>query len=539
MTLPPAAAPDWLTKSDLTQFLRCRQGFLLLRNGEVAESAAVGTAERIVMDAGTGFDRAARSEAIPIVDDAGKPVAIADLFATDAFVLADHLFVNRHLRFRGIPDGINMASGELQPLEIKHRTQPQLSDLFELAFYWLLLEPHRLVPHANPVGWLQLADGAGGRTDPIRFAIPADALAEVGEVATQARSALADGVEQFWCDCTVCRQYPRPQSLAARRTAPVRVVSGIGFHTGKALVVSGIGTVGQLAELSREDIRSALAPSRLRSPSDKTIDGWKEHARVFIANSPKLKSGKHDSLPDRYIALDLEYQSYSPWAVWLLCAHAVGVESSHRITVFADESGQAALITEFAGFLAKYPDLPVVTWGGKSADLPALTRTIAHYSMPESFDDAAFFEALGSRHLDLHQWTKRALNLPIPRRGVKDVAESFGLPIDTDIGGGLMADNLWRRYRETGDAELKDRLIAYNRSDVTILVGVCAHLKALHSESVPPVFAPPPFSHDEFISHEAPAQLNSQAAHQRGFWRRKLWGRLRNRVGGGTGSASP
>lgn len=539
MTLPSTAAPDWLTKSDLTQFLRCRQGFVLLRSGDVAESAAVGTSERAVIEAGTGFDRAARSEATPIVDDDGKPVAIADLFATDTFVLTDHLFVNRDLRFRGIPDGVSMASGELQPLEIKHRTQHQLSDLFELAFYWLLLEPYRLVPRADPVGWLQLADGAGGRSAPIRLDIPAEVLAEVREVATRARSALTDGVEQFWCDCTVCRQYPRPQNPAARRTAPVRVISGIGPSTGAALVVGGVNTVGQLADLSREDIRSALAPSRRRRPSDDTIDGWREHARVFIANSSKLTSGQHDSLPGRFIAFDLEYQSYAPWVVWLLCAHAVGVEGPHRITAFADETGQGALIAEFAGFLAKYPDLPVVTWGGTSADLPALTRVIEHYPMPESFDAAAFLETLESRHLDLHQWAKKALFLPITRRGVKEVAEYFGLAIDTDVGGGMMADSLWRTYRETGDGVLKDRLIAYNRSDVTILAGVCAHLEAVHAGSTPPVLAPPQFSHDEFISHETPAQLNTQAAHQRGSWRRRLQERLRSKIGSGAVPASP
>ncbi|MFC9515523.1 hypothetical protein ACFTSD_07335 [Nocardiaceae bacterium NPDC056970] len=54
--------------------------------------------------------------------------------------------------------------------------------------------------------------------------------------------------------------------------------------------------------------------------------------------------------------------------------------------------------------------------------------------MPELFDAAAFLKVLESRHLDLHQWTKKALDLPIPRRDVKDVAESFGLPTDTDVG---------------------------------------------------------------------------------------------------------
>ncbi|NKS56283.1 hypothetical protein GS504_01470 [Rhodococcus hoagii] len=532
--LPPTAATDWLTKSDLMDFRRCRQGFLLLRSGEVAESAAVGTTERVVIDAGTDFDRGVRSRATPIVDDAGNPVAIADLFATDAVVLTDRLFLNRDLRFRGRPDGISMASGEFQPLEIKNRTQLQPSDLFELAFYWLLLEPYRLVPQADPVGWLQLADGAGGQAAPIRVDIPADTLTKVREVAAQARSALTDGIEPYWCNCSVCSQSTIPQTPAARRAASVRVINGIGRTIGAALAAGGVNTVGQLADLSGEDIRSTLAAGHGRRPSDKTIDGWKDHARVFIANSPELKSGHHDPLPERFVAFDLEYDTSPASVVWLLCAQTVGVDRPHRITVFADETGQAGLFTEFAGFLAQYPELPVVTWNGKSADLTAFDRSAKRYLTSASCDVAAFLEVLEVRHLDLLQWTRKALNLPIPSLGLKDVAYYFGLATDSDVGNGLMADGLWREYRSTGDTELKDQLITYNRSDVTILAGIHAHLRALHTESVTPVLGPPLFAADEFISHEAPPPPPPphEPDHQPAR-RRTLRDRLRNWIGRG------
>lgn len=35
--------------------------------------------------------------------------------------------------------------------------------------------------------------------------------------------------------------------------------------------------------------------------------------------------------------------------------------------------------------------------------------------------------------------------------------------VDTDVGGGLTANSLWSRYRDTRGAAVKDRLIAYNR----------------------------------------------------------------------------
>lgn len=33
-------------------------------------------------------------------------------------------------------------------------------------------------------------------------------------------------------------------------------------------------------------------------PSGNTVDSWTEQAQVFIASSPRLKLGQHDSLPD-------------------------------------------------------------------------------------------------------------------------------------------------------------------------------------------------------------------------------------------------
>jgi hypothetical protein len=59
-------------------------------------------------------------------------------------MLQTGLWVNHDLSLRGEPDGIEMTSGTWVPVEVKHHSQPSSLDRLELAFYWLLLTPHRI-----------------------------------------------------------------------------------------------------------------------------------------------------------------------------------------------------------------------------------------------------------------------------------------------------------------------------------------------------------------------------------------------------------
>jgi hypothetical protein len=72
-----------------------------------------------------------------------SPADLPALLKSDITILGTPLFENKQLKLRGCPDGIDAASGALYPIEIKSHREPIHLDRLELAFYWLLLQPHR------------------------------------------------------------------------------------------------------------------------------------------------------------------------------------------------------------------------------------------------------------------------------------------------------------------------------------------------------------------------------------------------------------
>nr|WP_296774211.1 ribonuclease H-like domain-containing protein [Rhodococcus sp. (in: high G+C Gram-positive bacteria)] len=467
-------APPWLTKSDLMNYARCDQGFVLQRTGAVSDAADVGTAARAAIDAGGVFDRAARAGASPIVDLEGRPAEFAELIGTDRFIVCDILFVNDDKRFAGIPDGLNMAHGALEPLEIKNRAGQRDSDIIELAFYWLLLSPHRLVA-AEPTGWLQLRGVGGEPCKPYRVPIPAPAIAAVLDLAVGAREALAAGVTPRWCECPVCSQYSIELTPQVRRSAPVRLVNGLGPRRSRELVGGRIETLGDLVDTPAESVRALFD---FRAPSVETVRRWQSHATALIDNMIERRPGAHGQLPSAYIAFDLEYRPESPSVIWALCAQTVGTEQRRRLTVFDDGQHQSALIDQLARFLGADTRLPLVSWNGTSADLPMLRKVLAQAD-PAPISADALLSDMTVRHIDLLYWTKSAFVLPIPGLSLKAVADYFGArdPGNGASGNGFWALQAWQQYLITGDETVRDQLIDYNRNDVALLVRVAETLR--------------------------------------------------------------
>ena len=129
-------------------------------------------------------------------------------------------------------------------------------------------------------------------------------------------------------------------------------------------------------------------------------------------------------------------------------------------------------------FLARNRDLPVVTWAGKSADLPALRRHLKRLKLePERL------QPLVERHVDAFNYAWRGLRLPVPWLNLKDVEQYIGVKrASREVLDGLDAVSEYRRYRRLPAASpkkaaLREELIAYNRDDLRGLVRVVERLK--------------------------------------------------------------
>ncbi len=108
----------------------------------------------------------------------------------------------------------------------------------------------------------------------------------------------------------------------------------------------------------------------------------------------------------RYIALDLEYTPETK-DVWLIGARVVDPENGDvSFSCWSDREGNAQALTAISDLIEAHPGLAVVTYNGRSADLPML-RGVA-----ERFGAERLMTALEERHLDLYHWLTHSLMLP-------------------------------------------------------------------------------------------------------------------------------
>lgn len=114
-----------------------------------------------------------------------------------------------------------------------------------------------------------------------------------------------------------------------------------------------------------------------------------------------------------------------------------------------------------------------VTFNGASFDIPQLER---HFHIP--LRDTA--------HIDL-RWVCYHMGL---KGGLKEIERAIGLIRPPDLIGmdGAEADWLWRRWKETGNGKLVDRLVRYCAADVIGLEHLSAWLIARETAGPPPSF---------------------------------------------------
>ena len=119
--------------------------------------------------------------------------------------------------------------------------------------------------------------------------------------------------------------------------------------------------------------------------------------------------------------------------------------------------------------------MPVVTWAGRTADLPQLQNAIKRLRIRRQCD------ALFERHVDALAFLRLNVRLPIPAFGLKDVARYFGIARPSGIDDGREADTMYGLYREARGKEkrsLRRELQSYNRDDLRCVVEIVARLRA-------------------------------------------------------------
>ena len=132
--------------------------------------------------------------------------------------------------------------------------------------------------------------------------------------------------------------------------------------------------------------------------------------------------GTETVLPSEYIALDLEYDSNpNTRAVYLAGVATVTAAGTTTHSLWADLGRERDLLDGLAAVLAEHPELPVMTWNGRSADGDQLRKACLAAGFPSMWEE---FEA---RHIDLYQVLLRTVRFPT--RGLEHRRSALLLPM--------------------------------------------------------------------------------------------------------------
>jgi predicted RecB family nuclease len=482
---------DWVTKTDLTRYLRCPYAFWLLDQGQITLADLVDESQHQRILEGRAFEEHAVKE---IAETSNIPMAVGPdrkqvgrLLCEDIMLFGTPDFDNPTLKLCGRPDGIDVAGGALIPMEVKSHKDIQALDELELAFYWMLLEPHRTRTDVRPVGRLILR--RGGHPELVEVAIGPHRLQKVRRFIEQIRKARRQGVRPRICRCPVCSG-PRRDEIhqAATQRKDLTLILGIGRDYAPVLEDLGVAT---WEDLLHSDVQALAASFRARGYPTVTameICRWRQHARSYALGHPvtfnDLATSAAADFPmgGSFIALDLEYDSEhdEPGSlIWIVGACVVDGDLQERLILWADSPEDEERNLRALGELVRgHPTLPVVTWAGDGAEVSQLRAAAKRRGIGPDLD------SLLERHIDLCAYAQRHVRLPIPRLRLKDVAGYFGIPRLSSVAGGLAARSLHDRYRRTGDLRLRDRLVDYNRDDLDALVGVGQQLAQLIDPAV-------------------------------------------------------
>ncbi len=457
-----------MSKTDLSRWSRCPYAFWLLDSGQISFEEAVSPVQIALVRAGQEYHQLIEQSATPIVT---SPADLPALLQTEITILGTPLYENRQLKLRGCPDGIDAANGALYPIEIKSHRAPTHLDRLELAFYWLLLEPHRTRP-APPAGVLILRrDGKPTRVD---IPLTSKLLDEARQIISEIRTARRKGVTPRVCGCQVCSRARRDeviQSVTHRKD--VSMLLGVGRVYGAALEATGYATWDSLADCDPDAVARAVTQAGAKGCSPARVAEWQLHAQALASGLPAFRPGARWPITGPYIAIDLEYD-VTPGHdhIWLAGAAVVYPDGADHHSWWADTPSQEReILTRLTMLLDQHPHLRLATWAGSTADIPRLRAAAARHGLPGLATTAA------DRHFDAWLWARNYLRLPTLTLGLKEVSAYIGFRPATDIADGLDAIQRYHAWLTSQDETLKTELTAYNRDDIDALAHIITRVR--------------------------------------------------------------
>jgi len=465
---------DWVSKTDLIRYLECPYAFAQLDRGIITPADLVGAVGEQLIDAGIDFHENIVAAAVPLPEN----VDLAEALASEETVLSLPTMRNPNLKILGAPDGVEAAGGTLIPIEMKSHRDVRRTDLLELAFYWLLLEPYRTTSDIEPCGIMMLR--RDGRPENVRVDLGPEIFAQVRKLIGEVRKARRSSVQPRVCGCPACRG-PLSQSVArlTRDGKDLSLIWGIGRRYAQVLECAGVNDYEALIGADPRSIVGTLRREGLFVSADQ-VTQWQAHARAY-REAQAVIFGPPLDIGDSFIALDLEYDPMD-FHIWLIGMLICDGDRREHVVFWADDPREERNnLCALSALVDHNPALPVLTYAGVMADLPQLQSAEQRHELQGTLQPVV------DRHHDLFTQMVRSLRLPAPLMSLGDVGSYFGVARDSTIRDGFEAQSLYGTYLRSRNTEkkeaLREALTNYNRGDLDMLADAYHAIRDLHAQA--------------------------------------------------------
>jgi predicted RecB family nuclease len=425
---------QWITKSDLRNFLACPFAFKKSREeGFEFFDLFMSPFALELMKRGREHEQSVKnmfSWKKVKFDIRDEKCIMRDVIVADLTVL------NEKLGIMGTIDFLKTANGELIPIEIKNHIQENETDPYEIAFYWILLEPYRK-KGKEPKGYYILRESLTEKRGVSEFLTP-----------SSVDSTHIEDVLKFIEEMKNLKEYEPMRSSNCRDCALFEKVcfdvmkkkDCVSLLTTGEQVIQGMKDanldIQKIAKMRPDELKS------IRGIGDKKSRVFVNKAKAFVENKPIFFGTEGLPKSNNYIFVDTEfYQLNSPFfeqgcsKVFVISFGIYDGKNIDRHVLYENGWKFDCNIKKFVSALKKYPNAPVITWSGM--DLHILKGEIETWvdKVGESIQSKTY-DDLERRHFDLLKFVEGNIAFPLVSNSLKDVSEYLGFKRrETDMWG--------------------------------------------------------------------------------------------------------
>lgn len=460
----------WVSKTDVVEFQRCpyRLSFAY-REGIPIEDLKRPEIIRALIERGVKFEETTLKE-VPHQETK----SLERMVGEDVTISAPLLIQNNDRGIRGMPDLIYMGKGRVYPIEVKYHRSLADTDRLELAFYWRLLEPMRKSLGITAKGFVLLNTGKT-----IEVTISEADLSRIDTLVDQAR----------WCkdtevapsispECKVCTLTVECERVVLR-DGGLSLIHGVLQRRESDLFRLGISNIRDLAACDGTKLYNKWRKLRTPCPGVAQIRIMQLHAKAYASRSPIRFGAEPFPVGERFIVLDLEYNfDFNP--IFLIGLAVVGVEKTatpHQYFAKTPDD-EKKILAALNRVLEKNHRLPIVTWSGTTADIPALSSAWQRLGLKLSrLDD------IEARHVDLAAYARDNFRFPTKSFGLGGLERYFGYKRDPNDAKSIEMPFLYEQFETSPSRkekqELRGRILRHNEEDLSSTLFILTKLRVL------------------------------------------------------------